>query len=183
MLAPATPADAHGMLLAALAEPDPVVLFEHAMLYGTEGEVDEQAAPADIRHAALRRDGTDVTLIAWGGALAKALAAAETLAAEGVAAEVLDLRVLRPLDVPAILASVGKTRRAVVVDEAWRTGSLAAEVSACIMEGAFYELDAPVVRVCGAEVPIPYPKHLEDAALPQAHDVVRAVREVLPRHG
>jgi len=182
VLAPATPADAHGMLLAALAEPDPVVIVEHAMLYGSEGEVDE-GMPCDLRQARVRRDGTAVSVIAYGGMVPKALAAAERLAADGIDAEVLDLRVLRPLDVPAILASVAQTRRAVVVDEGWRTGSLAAEISACIMEGAFYELDAPVARVCSAEVPIPYAKHLEDAAIPQVDDIVGAVRDVVPRRG
>ncbi len=183
VLAPATPADARGMLLAALGEPDPVFLFEHAALYPTEGEVDEQAGAADITHAAVRRAGRDVTLTAYGGSVAKALTAAETLAGGGVEAEVIDLRVLRPLDTATVLASVARTRRAVIVDEGWRTGSLAAEVSARIMEGGFYDLDAPVARVCSAEVPIPYPKHLEDAALPHPDRIVQAVLELLPRHG
>jgi len=178
---PATPADAKGMLLSALREPDPVFIFEHAMLYPMEGEIEDNAGPVDISTAAVRRPGTDVTLITFGGSLWKALEAADQLAASGIEAEVIDLRVLRPLDTPTILASVGKTHRAVVVDEAWRTGSFAAEISARIMEGAFYDLDAPVARVCSAEVPIPYPKHLEDAALPQAASIVKTVQEML--HG
>ncbi|HEU5262311.1 MAG TPA: alpha-ketoacid dehydrogenase subunit beta [Gemmatimonadales bacterium] len=177
VLAPATVADAHGMLLAALREPDPVFIFEHAMLYPTEGELDPAVGAVDITRAAVRRTGADVTLIAYGGSVGKALAAAEQLITEGIAAEVIDLRVLRPLDDAAILASVRKTRRAVVVDEAWRSGSLAAEVSTRIMEGAFSDLDAPVARVCSAEVPIPYPKHLEDAALPQVAGIVRAASD------
>jgi pyruvate dehydrogenase E1 component beta subunit len=181
-LAPATVADARGMLLAALREPDPVFLFEHATLYPMEGEVDD-AAPCDLRHAAVRRAGTDVSLITYGGSLPKALAAAERLDAEGVSAEVIDLRILRPLDTPTVLASVAKTHRAVVIDEAWRTGSLAAEVSAQIMEGAFYDLDGPVARVCSAEVPIPYAKHMEEAALPQVDGIVAAVRTMLARDG
>jgi len=181
VLTPATPADAKGMLLAALREPDPVFIFEHATLYPMEGEIDEQAGLVDIGRAAVRRLGKDVTLIAFGGSLWKTLEAADQLALAGIEAEVIDLRVLRPLDAPAILASVRKTHRAVIVDEAWRTGSFAAEVSAQIMEGAFYDLDAPVARVCGAEVPIPYPKHLEDAALPQAAAIVKAVQEMF--HG
>ena len=181
VLAPATVADAHGMLLAALREPDPVFIFEHATLYSLEGELDAAAGYADIRHAAVRRSGTDVTVIAYGGGVGKALDAAQQLASERIEAEVVDLRALRPLDDATILASVRKTRRAVVVDEAWRTGSLAAEVSARIMEGAFAELEAPVARVCSAEVPIPYPKHLEDAALPQAAGIVAQVRDVLER--
>jgi len=181
VVAPATPADAKGMLLAALREPDPVFIFEHAMLYPMEGEIDEHAGPVDISKAAVRRSGKDVSLITFGGSLWKTLEAADQLALAGIEAEVIDLRVLRPLDTPTILASVRKTHRAVVVDEAWRTGSFAAEVSAQIMEGAFYDLDAPVARVCGVEVPMPYPKHLEDAALPQAAAIVKAVQEM--RHG
>jgi pyruvate dehydrogenase E1 component beta subunit len=181
VVAPATPADAKGMLLTALREPDPVFIFEHAMLYPMEGEIDEQAGPVDISKAAVRRSGKDVSLITFGGSLWKALEAADQLALAGIEAEVIDLRVLRPLDTLAILASVRKTHRAVIVDEAWRTGSFAAEISAQIMEGAFYDLDAPVARVCGAEVPIPYPKHLEDAALPQAAAIVKTVQEI--RHG
>jgi pyruvate dehydrogenase E1 component beta subunit len=181
VVTPATPADAKGMLLTALREPDPVFIFEHAMLYPMEGEIDEQAGPVDISKAAVRRSGKDVSLVTFGGSLWKTLEAADQLALAGIEAEVIDLRVLRPLDTPTILASVRKTHRAVVVDEAWRTGSFAAEISAQIMEGAFYDLDAPVARVCGAEVPIPYPKHLEDAALPQAAAIVKAVQEM--RHG
>ena len=181
VVTPATLADAKGMLLSALRDPDPVFIFEHAMLYPMEGEIEDNAGPVDISTAAVRRPGTDVTLITFGGSLWKALEAADQLAASGIEAEVIDLRVLRPLDTPTILASVGKTHRAVVVDEAWRTGSFAAEISARIMEGAFYDLDAPVARVCSAEVPIPYPKHLEDAALPQAAAIVKTVQEML--HG
>jgi pyruvate dehydrogenase E1 component beta subunit len=181
VVTPATPADAKGMLLAALREPDPVFIFEHAMLYAMEGELDENAGPVDISKAAVRRPGKDVSLLTFGGSLWKTLEAADQLALSGIEAEVIDLRVLRPLDTPSILASVRKTHRAVIVDEAWRTGSFAAEISAQIMEGAFYDLDAPVARVCGAEVPIPYPKHLEDAALPQAAAIVKAVQEM--RHG
>jgi len=183
VVAPATLADAKGMLLAALREPDPVFIFEHAMLYAMEGELDENAGPVDISRAAVRRAGKDVTMITYGGSLWKTLEAAEQLAASGIEAEVLDLRVLRPLDTATMLASVRKTHRAVVVDEAWRTGSFAAEISAQIMEGAFYDLDAPVGRVCSAEVPMPYPKHLEDAALPQAATIVKTVQELLQPHG
>jgi pyruvate dehydrogenase E1 component beta subunit len=124
-----------------------------------------------------------VTLITYGGSLGKALSAAEHLAAAGLDAEVIDLRSLRPLDAQTIVESVRKTHRAVVIDEAWRTGSFAAEVSAQIMENAFDDLDAPVARVCSAEVPMPYAKHLEDAALPQVDEIVAAARELVPRHG
>ncbi|HUL01751.1 MAG TPA: pyruvate dehydrogenase complex E1 component subunit beta [Gemmatimonadales bacterium] len=179
VLAPATVPDARGMLLAALREPDPVFIFEHAALYPLEGELDPSGGVADITQAAVRRPGTQVSVIAYGGSVGKALDAAQELAALGIDVEVVDLRTLRPLDDATVLASVRRTRRAVVVDEAWRSGSLAAEVSARIMEGAFYDLDAPVARVCSAEVPIPYPKHLEDAALPQVAGIVRAVQGLI----
>jgi pyruvate dehydrogenase E1 component beta subunit len=179
VLTPATVTDAKGMLLAALQQPDPVFIFEHAFLYPMEGEVDETAGPVEIRTAAVRRPGRDVSLITFGGCLWKTLAAAEQLAGEGIDVEVIDLRLLRPLDEATILASVTKTHRAIIVDEAWRTGSFAAEISARIMEGAFYALDAPVARVCSAEVPLPYPKHLEDAALPQVATIIKMVRSMV----
>ena len=182
VLAPATPADARDMLAAALAHPDPVVIFEHVQLYNVEGEVPAARNP-DIRSAAVRRPGRDASLITYGGSLPKAMDAATRLAAEGIEAEVLDLRVLRPLDEASILASVRKCRRAVVVDETWRTGSLAAEVMARIAEKAFYDLDAPLARVCSEEVPIPYAKHLEEAALPQPAKIVAAVKAMLGAGG
>ena len=182
-VAPATVADARGMLRLALRDPDPVFIFEHALLYPMEGAVDEAALPVDLTRAAVRRSGTDVTVVTYGGSLWKALEAAQRLAEEGVEAEVVDLRALRPLDTPTVLASVAKTHRALVVDEGWRTGSLAAEISAQIMEGAFYDLDGPVARVCSAEVPLPYAKHLEDAALPQASTIAEAIRAMLKRRG
>jgi len=176
VLAPATPSDAHAMLLSALKEPDPVVIFEHQLLYGVEEDVDDTAQPGDVWSARVRRAGKDVGLVTYGGSVGKALAAAEMLSRDGIEAEVLDLRSLRPLDVGAIVATVRKTRHAVIVDEGWLTGSFAAEISARIMENAFYELDAPVARVCSAEVPIPYAKHLEDAALPQPERIALAAR-------
>jgi len=179
VLAPATLEDARGMLWSALQEPDPVIIFEHAVLYNLEGELREDAGAVPLDRAALRREGKDLSLIAYGGTLPKALQAAERLAAEGVSAEVLDLRSLRPLDEAAILATVRKTHRAVIVDEGWCSGSLAAEVSARIMEGAFYSLDAPVQRVCSEEVPIPYARHLEEAAIPQVEDILAAAGKVL----
>ncbi|HSN34330.1 MAG TPA: alpha-ketoacid dehydrogenase subunit beta [Ideonella sp.] len=181
VLAPATLEDARGMLLAALACDDPVIVFEHALLLNAEGELDGEAAPVDIAHAALRRSGRDLTLVTYGGSLPRCLAAAEQLAAEGIDAEVLDLRVLRPLDVQAIADSVRRTRRAVVVDEGWKTCSLAAEIMALVVEHAFYDLDAPPARVCSAEVPIPYAAHLEQAALPQPAGIVAAAKKVMGR--
>jgi len=183
VLTPATVADAYGMLLAALQESDPVFIFEHATLYPLEGEIDETAELVDLNRAAVRRAGRDVTLIAYGGTLGKTLQAAEHLAGEAIDAEVIDLRSLRPLDTSTIVDSVAKTHRAVIVDESWKTGSFAAEVSAQIMELAFDNLDAPVARVCSAEVPMPYAKHLEAATLPQVEGIVNAARSLVSHHG
>ena len=181
ILAPATVADARGMLWTALQDPDPVLIFEHVMLYNRTGPLSPDAGAVDIDRAAVRRPGKDVSLITYGGSLWKTLEAAETLAQAGVDAEVLDLRVLRPLDEAAILASVAKTRRAVIIDEGWRSGSLSAEIGMRIAEKAFFDLDAPLARVCSEEVPIPYPHHLEEAALPQADKIVAAVKTILGR--
>jgi pyruvate dehydrogenase E1 component beta subunit len=183
VLVPGTPQDARDLLLAALRAPDPVFVFEHASLYGMQGEVDESAGAAEIGRAVIRREGRDLTMVTYGGSLPKTLEAADALATDGIAAEVIDLRSLRPLDRATILASVGRTHRALVVDEGWRTGSFAAEVSATIVEGAFYDLDGPVQRVCSAEVPIPYAGHMEEAALPQAVSIAAAARAMLGRDG
>ncbi len=183
VLAPATLEDARGQLWTALEDPDPVLIFEHATLYNLEGELADEAGPVDISRAAVRRPGRDVSIVTYGGTLGKALAAADALARERIEAEVVDLRVLRPLDTAAVLDSVRRTRRAVIADEGWRTGSLSAEICAQIVEGAFYDLDAPVARVCSAEVPIPYPRHLEEAALPQATSIADAARRLVTSHG
>ena len=180
IVTPATLEDARGMLWTALEDPDPVLMFEHQTLYNMEGELAVDAGPVDIDHAVVRRPGQDVTLVTYGGTLFKAQAAADTLASESIHAEVIDLRTLRPLDMDTVLASVRKTRRVVVIDEGWRSGSLSAEILARIAESAFYDLDAPVSRVCSAEVPMPYPKHLEDAAVPQPAAIVEAVRALIP---
>ncbi len=179
VLAPATLEDARGMLWTALQDPDPVLIFENVMLYNRSGQIDSAAGAVEIASAAIRRAGTDLSLITYGGSLFKTLEAAEALAEEGISAEVIDLRSLRPLDEATIIASVSRTRRALVVDEGWRSGALAAEVSARIMEQAFWSLDAPVGRVCSAEVPIPYARHLEQAAIPQVPVIVAAARALL----
>jgi len=181
VLAPATLEDARGMLWTALEEPDPVLIFENVMLYNMSGKLAVDAGPVDIDKAVVRRSGRDVSLITYGGSLWKTLEAATTLAAEGIEAEVIDLRSLRPLDDATIMGSVARTRRAVMVDEGWRTGSLAAEIGMRIVEQAFWSLDAPLARVCSEEVPIPYPRHLEIAAIPQAPKIVAAARAVLGR--
>ncbi|ETK32944.1 alpha-ketoacid dehydrogenase subunit beta [Microbispora sp. ATCC PTA-5024] len=177
ILAPATIEDARGMLWPALEDPDPVLIFEHGSLYGMSGE--PRPGPVDITSAVLRRSGTDVTLITYGGTTGKTLAAADVLSTEGIEADVIDLRVLRPLDDETIMESIGRTHRAVIVDEGWRSGSLSAEIGTRIVEQAFYELDAPVQRVCTVEVPIPYARHLEEAALPQVPSIAGAAREAV----
>jgi pyruvate dehydrogenase E1 component beta subunit len=182
VLTPATLEDARGMLWSALEDPDPVLIFEHGALYNMEGELAANAGPVDIANAAIRRPGKHVSLITYGGTLFKTLEAADDLARNGIDAEVLDLRVLRPLDTPAIVDSVTRTHRAVIIDEGWKSGSISAEIMARIMENAFYELDAPVARVCSLEVPMPYPRHLEDAAVPQAPGIVAAARRVVRGH-
>ncbi len=183
VVAPATIDDARFMLAAALASPDPVLLFEHIVLYNMEGELTPGLGAVDLAKAVVRRRGRDVALITYGGSLHKCLRAAEQLAAEGVEAEVVDLRALRPLDDATLMESVRRTRRVVLVDEGWRSGSLAAEITTRIVEQAFYELDAPIARVCTAECPVPYPKHLEEAALPSPERIIAAVRHVLTRDG
>ncbi|MGZ5145457.1 MAG: alpha-ketoacid dehydrogenase subunit beta, partial [Burkholderiales bacterium] len=172
IVAPATIEDARGMLWTALMDPDPVIMFENALLYNQEGAIAADAGAVDIDRAVVRRAGADLTLVTYGGSLDKTLRAAAQLAPHGVNAEVIDLRTLRPLDMATVIASVTKTRRMVIVDEGWKSGSLAAEIMARVMEKAFYELDAPVAGVCSAEVPIPYAKHLEDAAIPQTATIV-----------
>ncbi|MGZ4427487.1 MAG: alpha-ketoacid dehydrogenase subunit beta [Nocardioidaceae bacterium] len=174
ILAPATIEDARGMLWPALEDPDPVLVFEHGSLYAQPGRLPAEPGGTDITRAVVRRPGSDVTLITYGGSLPKTLAAADELAGQGVDAEVVDLRSLRPLDDETIEGSVRRTHRAVIVDEGWRTGSLAAEISARLTESCFFDLDSPVERVCSAEVPVPYAKHLEEAALPQPAGVVAA---------
>jgi pyruvate/2-oxoglutarate/acetoin dehydrogenase E1 component len=143
-----------------------------------EGELTAAAADAGLDGARVHRAGNDVTLVTYGASLWRCVAAADALAGEGIEVEIIDLRSLRPLDEATILASVRKTRRVVIVDEGWRTGSLAAEIGMRIVERGFYDLDAPVARVCTEEVPIPYPKHLEDAALPSPERVVAAVKRM-----
>jgi pyruvate dehydrogenase E1 component beta subunit len=183
VVAPGTIEDARGMLWPALCDPDPVLIFEHALLYNVEGELDDPPAPVALEGAAVRRPGNDVSLVTYGGSLPKTLAAADALAQDGISAEVVDLRCLRPLDTDALVATVSRTHRVVVVDEGWRSGGLAAEVAARVMDEAFYELDAPVGRVCSAEVPMPYARHLEEAALPQVETIVAAAREAVAGDG
>ncbi len=179
VLAPATVEDARFMLAAALDDPNPVLIFEHIVLYNAEGDLDLEVTAVDLCSAKVRREGCDVTILTYGNSLPKALAAAEELARGGIEAEVIDLRVLRPLDTKSIFASVTRTRRCVIVDEGWKSGSLSAEIAARLAEDLFFELDAPIRRVCAREVPVPYAAHLEEAALPQVPDIVAAARELV----
>ncbi|ABV36785.1 pyruvate dehydrogenase complex, E1 beta2 component [Shewanella sediminis HAW-EB3] len=178
VLSPGTHTDARHMLGQALKDPDPVIIFEHVMLLNESGEVSE-APEADMESALVRRQGEDVTLITYGGCLHKALAAADELAKINISAEVVDLRCLRPLDTDTFLGSVEKTHRAIIIDEGWKTCGLAGEISAIIMEQGFWMLDAPVKRICTAEVPIPYPSHLEQAALPQVEQIVEMAQAIM----
>lgn len=183
VLVPATVEDARHMLAAALADPNPVLIFEHIVLYNAEGELDEAVSAVDIEHAKVRRSGTDISLVTYGNSLPKCLAAADELAAAGIQAEVIDLRVLRPLDSATVIASVRRTHRCLVVDEGWRSGSISAEIAARVADEALYELDAPLRRVCSAEVPVPYAAHMEAAALPQVADIVAAARALVSPAG
>ncbi|MCF8465994.1 MAG: pyruvate dehydrogenase (acetyl-transferring) E1 component subunit alpha [Sneathiella sp.] len=181
VLAPATLEDARGMLWTALEDPDPVLIFENVMLYNRSGEIAANAGPVNIEHAALRREGADLSLITYGGSLFKTLDAAEELAKENIETDVIDLRSLRPLDIETIIASIAKTHRALIVDEGWKSGSLAAEIGMRLVESAFFELDAPIARVCSEEVPIPYARHLEEAAIPQVPKIIAAAKALMDR--
>lgn len=177
---PGTVEDGRHMLAAALADPNPVLIFEHVVLYNAEDTLDPAVKAVDLTHARVRRAGRDVSLVTYGNSLPKCLAAAEALAQEGIEAEVIDLRMLRPLDMPTVVASVERTRRVVIVDEGWKSGSISAEIAARLAEESLYELDAPVLRVCSCEVPVPYAAHMEEAALPSVDGIVAAVRGVVP---
>ncbi len=179
VLVPATVEDARHMLAAALADPNPVLIFEHIVLYNTEGELDPAVTAVDIEHARVHRPGRDVSLVTYGNSLPKCLAAAQQLADDGIEAEVIDLRVLRPLDTATVIESLTRTHRCVIVDEGWKSGSISAEISARLAEEALYELDAPVRRVCAREVPVPYAEHMEAASLPQVPDIVAAARSLV----
>lgn len=181
VLSVGTHEDAHGMLHAAMKNPDPVVIFEYTSMLNMEGEIPESAVEIDISKAKVRREGKDLSIITYGAAVYKSLEAAEELAASGIDVEVVDLRILRPLDDPTFIASVSKTHRVLIVEDAWRSVSISSEVSARIIEQAFYELDAPIIRLCGVEVPIPYPLHLEEASVPQKSDIVETVKKMI-RH-
>ena len=179
MIAPYTAADAKGLLKAAIRDPNPVIFLEHEILYGHSFEVpklDDYVLP--IGKARIARQGQHVTLIAWSHAMIWTLKAAEELAKEGIEAEVIDLRTIRPMDTETLIASVKKTGRAVVVEEGWQQSGVGSEIAARLMEHAFDYLDAPVARVSGKDVPMPYAANLEKLALPTVEEVVAAAKAV-----
>jgi pyruvate dehydrogenase E1 component beta subunit len=179
VLAPGTVEDARHMLAAALADPNPVLIFEHIVLYNAEEDLDPAVTAVDIARAKVRRPGQDVSLVTYGNSLPKCIAAADTLAKDGIDAEVVDLRVLRPLDFATIAESVARTHRCVIVDEGWKSGSISAEVAARLADDSLYDLDAPIRRVCSREVPVPYAAHMEEATLPRIDDVVATTRALV----
>lgn len=179
VLSVGTHEDARGMLLTALKSPDPVLIFEYTAMLNLEREIAADAGAVDISKAKILKEGKDISIITYGAAVYKCLEAATELATIGINAEVIDLRVLRPLDEETFLVSVAKTHRVLIVEDAWRSVSISSEISSRIMEKAFYELDAPVQRLCGVEVPIPYPLHLEDASIPQKNDIVNEVKKMM----
>lgn len=179
VLTPATVQDAYDMVGLALTDPDPVLIFENSLLYNTKGDLDTASTPLAIGKAKVHREGKEISILSYGISVFKALEAADILASEGIDAEVIDLRSLRPLDDETIMATVRKTHRVMIVDEGWKSGSISAEIMARINEQAFFELDAPMGRVCSAEVPFPYAKHLEDAALPQPDKIVAMAKKLM----
>jgi len=181
VVAPSTPYDAKGLLKTSIRDDDPVVFLEHLQLYGTKGDVPDEEYLIPIGESDYKRRGKDVTLVTWGRMAMESLKAARTLVDEGIDVEIVDLRTLRPLDLSLALESIKKTNRAVVVEEGWRSVGLGAELAASLQEQAFNDLDAPVARVAGLEVPMPYAKNLERATLPFAEDVATAVRAMMQK--
>jgi pyruvate dehydrogenase E1 component beta subunit len=179
VVAPGTPADAKGMLKSAIRSNDPIMFIEHATLYQVRGEVPEGDYLVPLGKSTVQRPGRDVTIVTYSKMLEISLKAADQLAAEGVEAEIIDLRSLRPLDMEPVIESFKRTNRAVVVEEGWPSFGIGAEVSARIYEQAFDYVDAPIKRVAQKEVPLPYNRNLEQMALPQVADVIAAVKEVL----
>jgi pyruvate dehydrogenase E1 component beta subunit len=180
---PSTPADAKGLLKSSIRDDDPVIFLEHEALYGVKGDVpdvEDYLVPLGV--ADIKREGSDLTIVSWSRMVHVSLEAAEKLEKDdGVSVEVFDPRTLKPFDIDALSKSVEKTGRLIIVEEDCRTGGVGAEIAASVGERAFYSLDAPVVRVAGADVPMPYSKHLEQSAIPQVDDIVFAVRKMLAK--
>ncbi len=181
VIVPSTPYDAKGLLKAAIRDDDPVIFLEHLALYGVKGEVPDQEYVLPIGVSDLKRVGRHITLVTWGRMLVESLKAATALASEGIELEVIDLRTLRPMDLSLAFASIKKTNRAIVAEEGWRSGGLGAEIAATLTEQAFNDLDAPVARVAGLEVPMPYARNLERATVPFAEDIAAACRAMMQK--
>jgi pyruvate dehydrogenase E1 component beta subunit len=179
VVSPGTPADAKGLLKSAIRSDDPVLFIEHAAMYQLRGEVPDEEYTLPIGKSTVQREGSDVTIVTYCKGLELSMKAAEQLASENIQAEIVDLRTLRPLDMQPVIESFKKTNRAVIVEEGWKSFGVGAEVASRIYEEAFDYIDAPVKRVAQDEVPLPYNRTLEQAALPQVEDVIAAVREVL----
>ena len=183
VIAPGTPADAKGLLKSAIRDNNPVIFLEHEAIYGSKGEVPEDEYLTPIGAADVKRTGSDVTLITYARMLQYCTKAADQLASEGIEAEIVDVRTLRPLDTDTIINSVKKTHRAIVVEEDWKSVGMGAEFAARIVENAFDYLDAPVMRLSLAETPMPYSKPLEQMAIPSVDDIIRAARQIVGRNG
>jgi len=179
VVVPATPADAKGLLKTSVRDDNPVIFLEHESLYGVKGEVPDGEYLIPFGQANVLREGKDVTIVAYSKCVYRSLEAAEALENEGIDAEVIDLRTLAPLDLATVVKSVKKTGKAIVAYEGWRTGGAGAEVAAQIYEAAFDHLDAPIARVASLDVPMPYNRHLEAAALPASGDIVKAAEQMV----
>lgn len=179
ILTPSSVIDARFMLEYAMKENSPVIIVEHALLFNEKADCPESVENYQIQKANVLQEGSDLTLITYGGMIPRSVKACEELKAEGKNIELIDLRVLRPLDNETIFNSIKKTHRVLIVDEGWKSGSLSAEISARIVENCFYDLDAPVQRLCRKEVPIPYAHHLEEAIIPQKDDILKKIKEML----
>jgi pyruvate dehydrogenase E1 component beta subunit len=179
VVVPATPYDAKGLLMTAFDDENPVIFIEHTALYASKGEVPEEPYRVPFGKAELYREGSDLTLIGYSGSVHQAARAAEDLAQEGIRAEVLNLRTLRPLDIDGILASVRKTHRLIIVEDDWQFGGFAGEIAAIVQERAFDDLDAPVLRCSGKDIPMPYAGKLEQAALPQEQEIVELAKSLV----
>lgn len=177
VVCPAFPADAKGLLKESIRDDDPIMFLEHEALYGKKGEVPEGAYTVPLGKARVLREGSNASIVSFSRMAVQSLAAAQELEKEGITVEVIDLRSLNPLDTATIIASVRKTGKVLVVEEGWKTGGVGAEIASIIMENCFDHLDAPVKRVAGADVPMPYARNLEKLAIPQVEDIMRAVRE------
>jgi pyruvate/2-oxoglutarate/acetoin dehydrogenase E1 component len=176
---PSTPEDAKGLLKESIRDDGPVIFLEHENLYNTKGEVPPEDYTTPLGKADIKRNGRDLTIVAYSNMVLTALEAANQLEKEGISVEIVDPRTLNPLDIHTIIASVKKTNRVIIVEEDWKTGGVGAEIATQIYENAFTSLDAPIIRVAGKDTPMPYAKNLERAAIPQTEDIIQAAINLL----